>query len=137
MPLTLAPWEISSNVWLREAELDRLARAGAGAQYLVASVRDWLALWSGRYGVDGFNPFDTLAVGHVTTSEMIMCNVFPVEIVEGPDDRAVAAGQDPPPNKPYLVVNAESDSPYRTTYCHTPTAEFTDDLMRRLLAESS
>lgn len=137
VPLTLAPWEISSKVWLREPELDRLERGGAGAQHLVASARDWLALWSERYGVDGFNPFDTLAVGYLTTSETIVCDTLPVEIVEGPDDRAVAAGQDPLPSKPYLVVNVESDSPYRTTYCHTPTAEFTDDLMERLLAASS
>jgi len=137
VPLTLAPWEISSKVWLGEAELDRLEHAGVSAQYLVRPARDWLALWNERYGVDGFNPFDTLAVGYLTAPETIICDTLPVEILDGPDDRAVAAGQDPPPNKPYLVVSGESDSPYVTTYCHTPTAAFTDDLMRRLLAEAS
>lgn len=137
VPLTLAPWEISSKVWLREADLDRLERGGAGGQSLVPPARDWLALWNDRYGVDGFNPFDTLAVGYVTTPEMMMCETLPVDIVDGPDDRAVAAGQDPPPIKPYLVVGADIESPYQTTYCHTPATEFTDELMQRLLAESS
>ena len=44
VPLTLAPWELSSNVWLRKAELDGLDHAGVSAQYLVAPARDWLAL---------------------------------------------------------------------------------------------
>ena len=137
VPLTLAPWEISSKVWLRSAELDQLEQAGAGARYLVPPARDWLALWNERYSVDGFNPFDTLAVGYLTTSETIMCETLPVEIVDGLDDQAVAAGQDPAPHKPHLVVQRDSSSPYEATYCHTPTTEFTDDLMRRLLAESS
>ena len=136
VPLTLVPWEISSKVWLRTAELDQLEQAGAGARYLVSPGRDWLALWNERYGVDGFNPFDTLAVGYLTTPETIMCETLPVEIVDDLDDQAVAAGQDPPPHKPHLVVHRDSESSHQATYCHTPTAEFTDDLMRRLLAES-
>ena len=137
VPLTLAPWEISSKVWLRAAELDQLEQAGAGARYLVSPGRDWLALWSERYSVDGFNPFDTLAVGYLTTPETIMCETLLVEIVDGLDDQAVAAGQDPPPHKPHLVAHRDSESSHQATYCHTPTAEFADDLMRRLLAESS
>lgn len=115
VPLTLAPWEISSKVWLRTAELDRLEQAGAGAQYLVSPARDWLALWNERYGVDGFNPFDTLAVGYLTTSETIMCDTLPVEIVDGLDDQAVAAGQAPPTTQatacraPRLRVRASRD----------------------------
>ena len=85
----------------------------------------------------GFNPFDTLAVGYLTTAQTIACERLPVEIIHGPADDLVVAGDQDPPDKPYLVVDVNSQSTYSTTYCHTPTAAFKDDLMQRLLGGTS
>lgn len=49
---------------------------------------------------------------------------------------AMTARQGPLRIMRYFVVYAESDSSYRTVSYHTPTAAFTVDLIRRLLAES-
>ena len=133
VPLTLTPWEISSEVWLRDDDLDRLAQGPPAAQWLVPAARDWLARWVDRYGVDGFNPFDTLAVGYLTSPELISCETLPTEIRSLPDDRAIAASGISVAEKPYLLASAEFDSPYRTTYCHTPDETFADDLMNRLI----
>ena len=133
VPLTLTPWEISSKVWLRGDDLDRLEHGPPAAQWLVPPARDWLARWVDRYGVDGFNPFDTLAIGYLTNPELISCETLPSEIRSLPDDRAIAAGETSVPEKPYLLASAEIDSPYRTTYCHTPDETFAGNLMRRLI----
>tara|TARA_B100001123_G_scaffold145154_1_gene168513 strand:+ start:4489 stop:5526 length:1038 start_codon:yes stop_codon:yes gene_type:complete len=137
VPLTLTPWELSSQIWLSGPDLDQLEQGSGSSRYLVASARDWLALWNERFGVHGFNPFDTLAVGYLTTAQAIACERLPVEIIYGPDDRSVAAGDQDPADKPYLVVDVNSHSTYSTTYCHTPTAAFKDDLMQRLLGGAS
>jgi len=137
VPLTLTPWEVSSQVWLSDSDLDQLEQGSGSSRYLVAPARDWLTLWNERFGVHGFNPFDTLAVGYLTTAQTIACERLPVEIIHGPADDLVAAGDQDPPDKPYLVVDVNSQSTYSTTYCHTPTAAFKDDLMQRLLGGTS
>jgi hypothetical protein len=50
---------------------------------------------------------------------------------------ARAVRQGPFRTTPHFVVCAESGSSCRTVSCHIPTAAFTVDLIRRLLAESS
>ena len=116
-PLTLTPWEISSQVWLRSRDVDRLEQGPPHAQWLVQATRDWLKQWHDRYGVDGFNPYDTLAVGYLTSPDLIACEMLPITILELADDQALAAGKTDVPSKPYLLVGSEVDSPYRVTYC--------------------
>ena len=135
VPLTLAPWEISSDVWLRAVDLDRLEEGPAAAQWLVPPARDWLKVWDERFGVDGFNPFDTLAVGYLTTPELVSCETIPAEIRSLPDDRAVSAEGADLPNKPYLLASDDVDSSHRVKYCYTASDGFSADLMDRLLKE--
>ena len=133
VPLTLVPWEISSKVWLRGAHLDRLAGGPPGARWLVPAARDWLARWRERFGVDGFNPFDTLAVGYLTSPERITSERLGIEIRTGPDDQAVPDADGGVPDKPYLVVADDIRSSHRVTYCHTASTDFDEYLMARLL----
>ena len=81
VPLTLTPWEVSSQVWLSGQDLDQLEQGSGSSRYLVAPARDWLTLWNERFGVNGFNPFDTLAVGYLTTAQTIACERLSVEIL--------------------------------------------------------
>ena len=124
---------MSSQVWLRESDLDRLEQGSPAAEWLVSPARDWLDLWADRFGVDGFNPFDTLAVGYLTHPETIDCETLPVEIRQGPDDQALASGAADVPDKAYLVAALDIESPYRAQYCHTPSPAFTEALMSRLV----
>ena len=101
-PPVLAPFEISSKVWIQAGDLDRLAASpSAAARSLVAPSRAWLALWSRLFGVDGFNPFDTLAVAYAVSAQGFACEVLPARIDTLPDDvtelacRALASNANP------------------------------------------
>jgi pyrimidine-specific ribonucleoside hydrolase len=130
VPIVLAPWEISSKVWLREDDLRKLEQGGADAQYLVPPATDWLAWWKEKIGVDGFNPFDTLAVGYVLAPLTMTCEQLNARIETGPDDTVSGATVK---GKPYLLVSARANSTEQVTYCSEAGAQFKDDLLERLL----
>jgi pyrimidine-specific ribonucleoside hydrolase len=134
VPLTLAPFEISSKVWLRASELDAIAADGADARWIVAPARRWLDLWTRTFGVDGFNPFDTLAVARVTSPSQLMCEMLPARVDVLPDDATEARMQGTTvERKPYLLVSRDfGASAPAVEYCHTVSDSFKPDLLRRL-----
>jgi pyrimidine-specific ribonucleoside hydrolase len=129
VPLVFAPWEVSSWVWIRRADLEGLADAGETGAFVAEACGSWLDLWQERFGVDGFNPFDTLAVGYLSSPELFETMDVTVWIEERPDDR------EPPGSgvtKPYLLVDQERAGGRRATYCVRPGAAFVDQLLERL-----
>ena len=133
IPIVLAPFEISSKVLLTEREMDRLQAGDEAARWLAQPAGDWLAWWKKRFSVDGFYPFDTLAVAYLTSPDWLTCEDLPVEIQSHPDDVKVPSMGDGAPTKPYLVVSAQLASARTVTYCHDVNPAFRDDLMERLL----
>jgi len=131
IPLTLAPWELSSQVWITAADLDQLWADHAELEWLYQSAVDWLARWQERFGVLGFNPFDTLAVGIVIADGSVRCQQLPVEIRILLDD-SPPAGQTADVKKPYLLVSQDFQTPRLVEYCFQVKPEFKDDLLRRL-----
>ncbi len=127
----LAPWEVSSKVWLKEDDLKQLAAGNPAAQWLANPGRDWLKMWQEKFGVDGFNPFDTLAIAYVTSPELLKWEDLPAEIQMLPDDRTPP--NEKPKDKPYLLVGKDVASKRSVRYCHTPKPGFKQDLMARLL----
>lgn len=130
-PIVLAPWEVSSKVWLKEDDLKQLAAGKLSAQWLVNPGRDWLKMWQEKFGVDGFNPFDTLAIAYVTSPELLEWEDLPTEIQTLPDDPAQTSEK--PKYKPYLIVGKAVTSKRKVRYCHTPKPGFKPDLLARLL----
>lgn len=135
IPLKLAPWEVSSKIWVTDAELARLAAGPAPAKWLAAAAPSWLGLWKEEFAVDGFNPFDTLAVGVVTRPDLFQCEDGAIGIEMAPNDVAPVQTRIEAA-KPYLVVGSDVQSAHRASYCHTADVTFLEDLMTRLLAES-
>jgi pyrimidine-specific ribonucleoside hydrolase len=134
VPLVLAPFEISSQVWIEAADIDRLARGPRSAQALATPSRAWLDLWRRLFGVNGFNPFDTLAVGYVVAPAGFGCEALPIEIQTLPDDITEPGMQGTEVlKKPYLLVSESFTSPGRALYCSKPPASFKPDLFERLL----
>lgn len=129
VPLVLTPWEISSKVWLTREELEAAAARNPGVRWMLPALYDWLALWKREFGADGFNPFDTLAVGYLARRNALECEEFSVAIEAAPDDTARAR---PAPEKPYLVVRPPAAGKPAVTYCHTASSEFKTDLLLRL-----
>lgn len=130
VPIVLVPWEISSKVWIRRRELEQLRRGGPDARYLFAPASDWLTWWQENIGVDGFNPFDTLAVAYLTSPALIHCQKADARIEYAPDDTLPA---ETAKTKPYLLASFAPPSSGTLLYCSEADAQFRNDLMGRVL----
>lgn len=128
--IVLVPWEISSKVWIRRGDLDQLRRGGPEARYLFDPASDWLAWWQENIGVEGFNPFDTLAVAYLTSSALIHCRRADARIEYAPDDTFPT---ETAKSKPYLVASFAPAPSRALLYCSEAGAQFRNDLMRRVL----
>ena len=133
--IVLAPFEISAKVWLEAADLDRLAASrSAAARAIAPPARAWLSLWKRLFGVDGFNPFDTLAVAYAVSSQGFTCETMPARIETLPDDVTEPGVQGVQvERKPYLLASKDlAGAASRVTYCSSAPAAFKEDLLTRL-----
>ncbi|CAN0588812.1 unnamed protein product, partial [Laminaria digitata] len=139
VPLVLAPWEISSTVWITQRELELWAKGPPAAQWLALKAPSWIELWKETFHVDGFNPFDTLAVATLTSPQHIACDTWGIQIIRAPDDVTAPEmqGGQPAESKPYLVVQAAAQGGPQARYCHTAKPAFLDELMQRVLTNPS
>lgn len=128
--LVLAPWEISSKVWMTSEDLDALEKADPSMSFLIDAARDWLAFWKRDLKTIGFNPFDTLAIGYAISPAGFQCEEFSGVIRQLPDDTHVGAGT--PQRKPYLLMEKKGPNTRPVTYCHDAGPKFKADLMSRL-----
>ena len=130
IPLVMAPWEVSHHIWLRQADLDDLATRSEAGAWLAEASASWIARWKEGFGVDGFNPFDTLAVLWLTHPEQIRWFEGAAWIEEYEDDR------NPGATKPYLLVDADrletDDNARRVIYTYEPEPELQAILKDRI-----
>jgi Inosine-uridine nucleoside N-ribohydrolase len=133
IPLTFVPWEISSRVWLTTRDIRAAAAKSAGMAWLLPAITDWLALWKREFGTDGFNPFDTLAVGYLVDRSDLTCGAFSAGIEMRPDDTRVNGTL--APVKPYLIVRESTVGSRAVTYCYMAKPGFKTDLLRRLASK--
>jgi inosine-uridine nucleoside N-ribohydrolase len=135
-PLTLAPFEISSKIWLKASDLSEIVRIDPKAEWIVGPARKWLDLWTRTFGVDGFNPFDTLAVARITSPSELTCETLPARIDVLADDSTEARVQGTKVDrKPYLLVSGEfGPGAPPVEYCYHASESFKADLLRRITA---
>ena len=129
VPVVLAPWEISSKIWIRPTDLVRLRSSNASLEWVLDAAADWLDFWKKNLASDGFNPFDTLAVGYVISPRGFRCDRLPVRIEQRPDDTVTGAGA---PRKPYLLADLSIRSKYSALYCSEAPASFKTGLLKLL-----
>ena len=105
------------------------------ARSLVAPSRAWLSVWSRLFGVDGFNPFDTLAVAYAISSAGFTCETVPARIDTLADDVTEIGVQGVKgERKPYLLASSALGAAVsRVTYCSSAPDGFKQDLLRRLM----
>ena len=127
--LVLAPWEISSKVWMTSQDLDALLKGDPSLDFIIDAARDWLAFWKRDLKTDGFNPFDTLAIGYAISPSQFRCDELAASIQQLPDDTESSSA---PKKKPYLLVEKSQRKNRTVTYCHDAGPKFKDDLMSRL-----
>jgi inosine-uridine nucleoside N-ribohydrolase len=136
VPVTLTPFEISSHIWMTADDLARLAAGPPAVKSMAPAAAAWLDLWRRTFGVDGFNPFDTLAIARIVSPSLLTCEMLPARIEERPDDVTEARMQGSTvARKPYLLASAEFEGAGSVEYCITAAPGFKDDLLRRLLRQ--
>ena len=129
VPLVLAPWEISSKVWMRAADLANLRASDASLTWVLDAAEDWLGYWKKNLATEGFNPFDTLAVGYVISPHGFQCSQLSVRIAQHPDDTVAEANA---PRKPYLLVDHSFPSQQSALYCSAAPPSFHESLLKLL-----
>lgn len=127
VPLILAPWEISSKVWIRQPDLKSLRASNASLGWILDASEDWLDFWRNNLATDGFNPFDTLAVGYVISPQGFSCERLPVMIQLQSDD---TVPKENAPQKPYLIADKSLVSKTSALYCFDPPPSFAVGLLR-------
>lgn len=127
VPVTLCPFEISHKVWIKEDDLNQLADADKGAQWLAQHSRPWLTQWK-KQGEDGFNPFDVLASHYI---------LYPADIISEELNARIEIHQndtrptDENAYKYYLICDNNHGFP--VTYCYDVVPGFHEKLMNTLL----
>jgi len=121
VPLVMAPWEVSSHIWFTRADYEALAATGAPGQWMRDNAQLWLDMWQEQLGVDGHNPFDTLAVLWMTDPDLIQHLRVDVSIEEREHDGVTPSGpNDRLETKPYLLVEPSESG--EAIYCYEPKA---------------
>lgn len=128
IPLVLAPWEISSKVWIHQEDLDSLRLADASLAWVLDAAEDWLQFWKKNLAAQGFNPFDTLAVGYVISPTGFGCEELPVQIQQMRDDTVPPGSK--APDKPYLLLDKRIRSKISALYCSQAPSQFLETLLR-------
>lgn len=106
--LVFAPFEVSSKVWITEHILELIRRNGTTtAKYLSENCHPWLEFWKRTFStqllpVEGFNPFDCLAVAWLTDRDLLFWERAILQVEESDYDLAERAVQGSGATKQYL-----------------------------------
>ncbi len=117
--VTLAPWEISSKIWLTRTDVAAAAKTNPGMAWLLPAAEDWVAMWGREFGAPGFNPFDTVAVAYLTNRGDMECAEFSASVeMDGA--------------RPLLLVRPGTAGKRMVTYCFAPLPKYKQNLLERL-----
>lgn len=131
VPLVLAPWEVSSKIWVHHDDLEKIRASSPSMHWVADAALDWLALWKQNFGTGGFNPFDTLAVGYARAPSSFSCETLPIAIRVLPDD-TVRSNDPHIPRKPYLIAGRAINSNRSARYCYQAPTGFASELVQLL-----
>jgi inosine-uridine nucleoside N-ribohydrolase len=139
LDVVLIPFELSSKIWIYETDLEKFSLGGDAARFVLPASMEWLHFWKSKYQVDGFNPFDTLAMGFILKPGLFDCEPRKAQIEFLPDDTVIHSR---PGNetaaKSYLTARRfTSKGGRRVIFCSAAAEEFKVDLLRRLLDKNA
>lgn len=125
VPVVLCPFEISSKVWIKQADLDEQAAGDAGNKWLASESKNWLNQWRDQ-GADGFNPFDVLASHYIINPDDIISEKLNARIEIHPNDTVKGENN----FKDYLLC--DKNQGYPVTYCYDVVDGYHEKLMKSL-----
>ncbi len=127
VPLVLCPFEISSKVWLTQADLEQLRNGNPGNQWLADASQAWLEQWLAQ-GAHGFNPFDVLASHYIIAPEAIISEPLNARLEIHQDDTVKENTKRA--FKQYLLCDKERGFP--VTYCFDVVPGYHEKLVMSL-----
>ncbi|MBN7816502.1 nucleoside hydrolase [Algoriphagus pacificus] len=128
VPVTLCPFEISNKVWVKGEDLDALAKADKGSQWLAENSRPWLAQWISQ-GADGFNPFDVLASHYMISPEDIISEPLNARLEIHIDDTIKENNKET--FKQYLICDKGEGYPVK--YCYNVVPDYHEKLINSFI----
>lgn len=81
LAMTLLPFEIAQKMTLERPDLKRLAHNSAGARWIATRSRLWDFAWRLTTKVNGFHPYDLLAVAFIADPTQFHCEAASGELV--------------------------------------------------------
>jgi len=114
---------------MRAVDLSSLRASDASLAWVLDAASDWLAFWKNKPGVEGFNHFDTLAVGYAISPPGFRCDKLHVGIEQRSDDTVTR------PDirlKPYLLVEQSLPRHQAALYCSEAQPSFHETLLKLL-----
>ena len=123
VPITLAGWEVSSEMWLTNEDLEILrTRGDAVTKWLSITAQVWLDNWVAAFKAPGFTPFDTLAIGWLVEPNLFEAYHWPANVTFTPE-------------RPLFHVGPDIDGRPLTYLRSVDNKRFRKDLMSRLLGK--
>ena len=73
VPLILVPYTAARQVLMTVSDLDAVTGLGPAGRWVAERSRPWLEFWRSEAGLEGFYPFDLLAVAYLRTPSHFRC----------------------------------------------------------------
>ncbi len=124
VPITLMPFEATTQVTILPEHLDALRAAGGNGAWLANMSDGWMSFWDESLRSEGFHPFDALAVGVVVAPRHFNCPPARARINRG-RSRFVTT-------RDRLEVSDELSDGFPVRYCKTVRPPFRPLLIKRV-----
>jgi len=110
IPVVLIPYELASKITITSVDLKQLLSINKASQWLATISEKWLTFWKKDLKVDGFFPFDSLAVAYAINTQDFQCENIPA-IIERKHSFFVESRDD-------LIVSHDYKKGRNVNYCH-------------------
>jgi purine nucleosidase len=84
MRLDLIPYTAARQWPFTPADLAALAASGSAGRWVAQRSQDWLAFWGDTVGLDGFYPFDLMAVRYLLAPSRFRCAAVETWLADDP-----------------------------------------------------
>lgn len=122
IPLTLVPFEVSSKILLTPSDLNHWAKSSDLSRWLRRQSEQWLRFWRDGFGVNGFYPFDLVAVAYVVDPNLLQCEPVQLQII----DRRSFFRE----SRSNLVASASKQS--LNNYCYAPQINAKETILAQM-----
>lgn len=124
--VTLVPFEVCNQMWIRPKDLLRIGEANKVGRYLAEHSLGWITEWETVFGAKGFNPFDLVAAGYVIYPEYFSAHSYHAQMQWGEDDTNSAR------EKQYLICSEDIKKGPLVRYCTEVDQQCKESLLKRI-----